>query len=184
MSFAYAKQQLGDLEGARECARKIFSMPDPGSRVSLYACSILRELGEKLDAETASHVFGVVAETGIDNTVVIVAGYEDGSSRLFLGTGSGVSGEKKDFPPQTIAAAQKIVQSARAMSENMFFEQNRRLPSQGQVRFAFLTGEGIRSVFAPAEQLDDGNPPELYPLWLAAKELRESLQKFLAEGRD
>jgi Zn-dependent protease len=179
--FAYAKQQLEDLAGSRECARKILALPVPESRTLLLACGILRELGEKLDDEITNHVYGVIIEIGVDSTIVIVAGYEDGSSRLLLGTGTGVFGEKEDFPKETIVAAKNLVQTAKTLVSQTIFEEKRQLPSQGQVRFKFLTGAGIRGLDARLERLEEESDHALHSLWIAAQELRAQLQKFMAE---
>jgi hypothetical protein len=43
-------------------------------------------------------VYGVIVEIGVEGTVVMVAGFKDGTSRLIMGKGGGVLGNKNDFP--------------------------------------------------------------------------------------
>ncbi len=179
--FAHTQHQLGDHAGARGSVHKVFALPEPESRVLLLACGVLRELGEPIDEKMSSRVFGVGVEIGVDSTVVIVTGYEDGSSRLLLSTGTGVFGEKENFPKETIVASKNLVQSAQALVSQTIFEEKRQLPGQGHVRVTFLTGAGIRGLAARLEHLEKEDNHALRSLWIAAQELRAPLQKFMVE---
>jgi hypothetical protein len=181
--LAYAQQQLGDFMGARESLRTIFTLPELETRMVLLAWAARRELGDGPDDETANHVLGVVVEIGVDSTIVIMAGYADGTSRLLLGSGGGVLGEKEDFPPETVVGAMNLVRAAQPFVSKVPLEQNQQLPTARQVRFALLTAGGIHVAKATLDQLEREQSHAFHPLWVAAKALRDPLLKIMSEEK-
>jgi hypothetical protein len=179
---AYAKQQLDDLQEARLRLHKVLEWPKMETRLVLNVWKVLRELGDKSDAQTANQVLGVIAEIGHEQTVVIVAGYADGESRLFLGNGAGVIGKKESFPEDTRIGAKELVAAAQPFVNKLPLENARDLPKRGQVRFALLTSSGIYIIKDEIAHLDKQDN-QYYPLWRATNSLLTPLLRFMSEDK-
>jgi hypothetical protein len=137
-------------------------------------------LGDKPEAKSANQVLGVIAEIGYEETVVIVAGYADGESRLFLGSGAGVLGKKESFPEDTRLAAKDLVAAAQPFVNSLPLENTRNLPKRGQVRFVLLTNSGIYAIkddIARVSEKDSGRQS----LWIASNALLTPLLKFMLQ---
>ncbi len=159
-------------------------MPQPESRLVLNIWKVLRELGEKPEARTANQVLGVVVEIEYEQSVVIVAGYADGESRLLLGGGGGgVIGKKESFPEETRVAAKELVAAAQPFVSNLPLETARDLPKQGQVRFALLTSSGTYIFKEEIDNLERENS-RYETIWGAANWLLQSLLKFMSEEKE
>lgn len=185
MALAYAKQQLGDLIGARHSLRQILTLPDMETGIQLQVWSMLRELGDKPEEQIANQVLGVVIEVGVANTVVVVAGFADGMSRLWFVTGGGGPiGGKENFPKESIIAAKNMVSAAQPLVSAFPIEKDRQLPKQGRMRFALLTAGGIHVKEVSINQLDNRKAPLLYSLNSASHDLFTILLKFnLEQGK-
>ncbi|HEX5734555.1 MAG TPA: hypothetical protein VF131_17100 [Blastocatellia bacterium] len=182
MALAYAKQQAGDLVGARNSIRQIFTLPVKETAIHLLAWSMLRQLGEKPDERIANEVLGVIVEVGMGNTVVVVAGFADGMPRLWvLAGGGGPIGSVESFPNEITMAAKKMVNAAQPLVNTFPLEKDRQLPKQGRIRFALLTAGGTHVREESIDQLDNRKSPALYALNLAAQELFTSLMKYNLE---
>jgi|ERR1051325_568035 hypothetical protein len=175
---AYARQQLGNLQECRQSLHEFLKSPEIDSREVLNVWQILRELGDK--PESANQVLGVIAEMGHEETVVIVAGYADGESRLFLGSGGGVIGKKESFPEETRIAAKELVAAAQPFVNNLPLEHVRDLPKRGQVRFALLTSSGIYVIKDEIAHLNKQDS-QFYPVWRATNTLLTPLLRFMLE---
>jgi hypothetical protein len=173
--FAYVKQRINDNKAARNCIHQILGLPEVESRMWLYATAVLRELGEQFDDKTGNKVQGVVVEFNKDDLVVIVAGYEDGTSRLFFGNGGGVIGEKEDFPKETLAAAKQLVRFAQPLVDGLPLENVHPLPKPSEIRIALLTARGTRIFKSRFVNGDQDNRLDL--VWNAASELLDLLRK-------
>ena len=92
MSFAAARDQLAKAETAEAVARyqQILAMPALESRHYLQAWQFLRAAGVQPDAEHAKQVLGVVVEVAVDDGLIVVAGYADGTARYLHQSGGGV----------------------------------------------------------------------------------------------
>jgi tetratricopeptide (TPR) repeat protein len=176
---AYARQQLGNLQASRQSLHEALKFPEIESRGMLNVWKVLRELGDK--PEPANQVLGVIAEIGYDETVAIVAGYADGESRLFIGSGGGVLGPKESFPEDTRIAAKELVAAAQPFVKNLPLENARDLPRQGQVKFVLLTNSGIYVIKDEIAHLNKEDS-QFYPLWIAVNTLLTPSLKFLLEG--
>ena len=81
LAVAFAQQQLGKGEEAKQTLRQLTGAADVEARIKLWAWTALRSLGEQPDQKTAAQVLGVVFEvpipeqTGFD----VLAAYADGS---------------------------------------------------------------------------------------------------------
>lgn len=177
---AYARQQLGDLKGARLSLREVLRLPEMETRIVLNVWKVLRELGDKPEAKLANRILGVITEIGYEETVVIVAGYADGESRLFLGSGGGVIGKKESFPEDTRTAAKELVAIAQTSVNNLHLENTRDLPKRGQVRFVLLTASGIYVVKDEIANVDKRGSG-LHSIWIAFHALLTPLLKFMSE---
>ena len=152
-----------------------------GLRNLLYDPGRLKESG--IPSASKETVQGVVVEVGMEGTVLMVAGFADGTSRLLLGRGGGVIGEKEDFPAETRSAARALVQSGQSFLAQAPREPARSWPREGHVRFALLTSGGVHAVDATVDSLETGNAP-LSPLWNAANNLLGPLIEFMNAPRD
>jgi hypothetical protein len=182
--LAYAKQQVGDLIGARNSIRQVFTLPDMETGIQLVAWSMLRELGDKPEEQIANEVLGVVVEVGTSNTVIVVGGFADGMSRLWAVTGGGGTiGGKESFPKESIIAAKNMVSAAQPLVSTFPLETDRQLPKQGRIRFALLTAGGIHVKEESIDQLDNERSPLLYSLHSASHHLFTILLKFNLDQR-
>jgi len=120
-------------------------------------------------------VYGVVIERWQQGTVVVVSGFKDGTSRLLLGTGSGLLGDKKDFPAEAEQAARALVAAAQPVLERAPREDMRTFPTKDKARIALLTKAGVHVLEQPV-----ASPPsaELAPLWQAGDRLTSALLQF------
>jgi hypothetical protein len=175
---AYARQRLDDVQGARLSLHEALRLPEMETRIVLNVWKVLRDLGDKPEAKSANQVLGVIAEIGHEQTVVIVAGYADGESRLFLGSGAGVIGKKESFPEDTRTAAKELIAAAQPFVSSLPLENTRDLPKRGQVRLVLLTSSGIYAIkddIAHVSKKDDGR----HSLWVASNALLTPLLKFM-----
>lgn len=147
-----------------------------GVRSLLYDTARLEESGSA-DAAPGD-VQGVVVEIAMDGSVVILAGYADGSSRLFLGRGGGVIGKIEDFPPETLAAARRLVSFGAACSTLAVAEKQRRWPPEGAVRVALLSRQGVTTFERKVVALANDKGPA-GKLWISANALLEHLLVFM-----
>ena len=180
---AYARQRLGDVQGARLSLHEALRLPEMETRIVLNVWKVLRELGDKPEAKSANQVLGVIAEIGHEQTVVIVAGYADGESRLFLGSGAGVIGKKESFPEDTRTAAKELIAAAQPFANSLPLENTRDLPKRGQVRFVLLTSSGIYAIkddIGQVSKKDSGR----HSLWIASNALLTPLLKFMFNDSD
>jgi len=176
--LAYAKHQLGDIDGARQSVRQLLSIPKLETRLMLSAWSVLRELGQTPENEEGKRVRGVVVEIDYRDRVIIVAGYEDGTSRLLFGEGGGILGEKEDFPIESLVAAKELIRSTQSLIGKVPLEGMRQLPKQNHVRFALLTTAGIYAAEESIDKLEKRRSP-LSPAWTAANQLLGILLDFI-----
>ena len=179
MVLAYAKQQAGDLVGARNSMRQIFTLPQVETGIRLLTWNLLRELGDKPEEPIANEVLGVVVEVGMANTVAVVAGFADGMSRLWFVTGGGGTiGGVDSFPKETVIAAKDLVRAGQPLVGEFPLEKERQLPKQGRIRFALLTAGGIHVKEESIDLLEKGRSPLLYSVNSAAHKLFTLLLKF------
>lgn len=177
---AYARHQLGDLQGARQSLQEVLKLPEVESRILLNVWKVLRDLGDKSETKKAGRVLGVIAEIGYKGTVVIVAGYADGESRLFLGSGGGLIGGKESFPEEARRGAKELVAAAQPFVNNLPLEAARELPKQGQVRFALLTSSGTYIIKDEIDHLERTDS-QYYRIWRATNMLLTPLLRFMSE---
>jgi hypothetical protein len=148
-----------------------------GLRDLLYDPQAQAEFGGP--AVAPSEVYGALVEIGYRGTVIVIAGFKDGTSRLYLGTGGGVMGMKEDFPPQSHEAARLLVKTAQQTSASMSPERSRAFPQQGQVRIAALTGGGALSATETIERLEAKQSP-FAPIWGPTNYLMNILLQFMS----
>jgi hypothetical protein len=177
--LAYSKQQAGDIIGARRSVREILKLPGIEGRELLRTWRILRELGEKIDDAMANEVQGVVVEIGINNTVVFVAGFANGESRLLIGTGySSPIAVKEYYPEDTRTSAKELVHSAEPFAGKLPLENKRELPKQGKAKFVLMTVGGTYVTEESIDHLENGKS-ELSTLWEATNLLFSDLIDFM-----
>jgi hypothetical protein len=144
----------------------------------LYSRSRLEESG--LLSAPEDKVQGAISEAGVHGSVVIVAGFIDGTPRLLLGRGGGVIGLKESFPEDAVTEARNLVQIGQSCLPLFSRDVSRSWPGQGNVRFALLTLGGTYAAEADIESLENGSSP-LSPLWETADRLCMELSKLLPE---
>lgn len=139
-ALAYLQQKLGDRAAALASLREILTIPNVGSRETLRAWKMIRDLGEAPPLELSKRVLGVVVEAGLGSSVLVVSAYADGQPRFFLSTGGGVIGES--WTDDETQKVQEIVHLAQELVDGMALTEDRELPKPGRVRFIFLTPSG------------------------------------------
>src|ERR1044072_1875711 len=86
LSLTHTKQ--GRPEEAKKDLRRVLAMPDPETRMLLWAWAGLRALGERPPAGVADKVQGVVCELHNEAGVGTIAAYADGRARWLGGKGA------------------------------------------------------------------------------------------------
>jgi hypothetical protein len=136
----YLQQKLGDWPAALASLYEILATPALGSRETLRAWKLLRDLGESPPPAESKRVLGVVVEGGFGGSVLVVAAYADGQPRFFASTGAGAIGDR--WTDAETAKAHEIVRQAQELLEGMAPTEDRQLPKPGRVRFIFQTPGG------------------------------------------
>jgi hypothetical protein len=184
LALAYAKEQVGDLAGARDGIQKYIDSQDiEKSRSILNFGRILRNLGAAISDEELNRVHGVIVELGIKNSAVTMAGFSDGHSRLFFGNGNSAPlGGENYFPEETRIAAKGLTESAQQFAGKLPIEKDHPLPKQGRARIVLLT---IGATYATEEDMNklDSGATQFSRLWEQANKLNASLVKFMMETR-
>jgi hypothetical protein len=182
LALAYAKEQTGDPAGAREGIQKYLDSQDmEKSRSLLNFGRILRNLGAAISDEELNRVHGVIVEVCIKNSVVTMAGFSDGHSRLFFGNGNSAPlGGEAYFPEETRIAAKELTESAQQFAGKLPIEKDHPLPKQGRARIVLLT---IGATYATEVDMNklDGGATQFNQLWERANKLNISLRKFMME---
>jgi hypothetical protein len=122
-------------------------------------------------------VYGVIVEIGVEGTIVLVAGFKDGTSRLIMGKGGGVLGNKNNFPFESRVLARRLVEVAAPLVAAIPRETARPLPPQGHARFALLTRDGSHGALRSIASLERGEG-DLAALWGPANHLLNVLLQF------
>jgi hypothetical protein len=139
-ALVYLQQKLGDRAAALASLHELLAMPKLGSRETLRAWKLIRDLGEAPPAELSKQVLGVVVECGLGTSVLAVAAYADGQPRFFYSWGGGVFGDV--WPDEETQKVKEIVHLAQGLVDGMSPTEDRQLPKPGRVRFTFLTPGG------------------------------------------
>ncbi|HLM57920.1 MAG TPA: hypothetical protein VK422_17580 [Pyrinomonadaceae bacterium] len=177
---AKARRAAGDAEGARRAVHRVLSQSGSESRMVLQAWSILRELGERPPAGTADDALGVVAEIALDEGVMIIAGYDDGTSRIYWSTGGGYVGDTKD--EKAIAAARELTRVARPLAPQLPYGSAHPLPKPERVRFTLLTPGGLRAAEEALPRAESGTN-KFSPLYSAAIGLMHELLRLYNQNQ-
>ena len=151
-----------------------------GVRERLYDPELVTGLG--LQDLEPGNLYGMVIEIGVSGTVILVAGFLEGTARLYWGTGGGVIGAKEGLPEAIAQTAQSLVYAAIPLAPSIPVETERTLPEEGQVRFAFLCKGEVRAIMGGIAQLQTNQTP-LAILWYAANVLMNLLLRQLPENR-
>lgn len=113
---------------------------------------------------TLPHVFGILMETGYENTVASLVAFADGSASLYLSSGGGVIGAGQHVTVRAtlqpfFLAAEKQINGFTPATETPH-------PKRGRVRFYVRTFQG--TITAEADEQDLGNMRhELSPVFHA-----------------
>ncbi len=153
--------------------------PEPG-QIHPAAYSGLREIffqtkGEDLSLEGAERlVYGASFEVGFPPGIATVAALADGTASLYLETGGGVigAGRHESVHRRAIAFVDCAVEHLELGAQ---VTESPPKPSKGEVRFHWLSDDGIRSAVALELALEAGNHP-LSPLYRAGQELLEQIR--------
>ncbi len=127
-------------------------------------------------------VYAVIVEIGVEGTVVMVAGFKDGTSRLIMGKGGGVLGNKNDFPAESRVVARQLVEAATPLLSTIPLETGRPLPHQGNARFALLTRGGSHAAERSIDSLES-QKADLSSLWGPTNHLLGVLLQFQRRGQ-
>lgn len=91
--------------------------------------------------EHPGDVWGVLIETSLKESVVMLVAFIDGSNGLYFGTGDdAVNGSSI---PKAVDAARDLVAISGSYADRMSRAVDYPLPAVGQVRFSLLTGSSL-----------------------------------------
>lgn len=173
-ALASALRAQGKDDEARRTLLSVLQIPEIESRVKLWACHALRELGESPPPHVSDLVMGIVFEVPLEMGVDILAAYQDGSARYVNQGGSIIVW---DAPRDDRFA--KIIRSIMSMAQEAVHQvplQDRHLRpvQQGNVRFNLLTPGGIHLIEERLDRAGSGKS-NLSPLFSAGTELMVGL---------
>jgi hypothetical protein len=182
LALAYAKEQAGDLAGARNGIQKYLDSQDmEKSRSLLNFGRILRKLGAAISDDELNRVHGVIVELSIKDSIVTMAGFSDGHSRLFFGNGNSAPlGGEAYFPEETRIAAKGLTESAQQFAGKLPVEKDHPLPKQGRARIVLLTIGATYATEVDVNKLASG-ATQFNQLWEQANKLNVALVKFMME---
>lgn len=119
-----------------------------------------------VDANSDNKIYAVLMETGNDTAVVSLVTVADGAVSLYFSTGGGIIGlgehaELRQVADDLISSAPEFLQYAKPDEEYP-------LPDPGQVRFSFLSIDGVFAAEHPEDDLGNNKLP-LSPLFHKAQ---------------
>jgi hypothetical protein len=138
---ARAREGLGEGEAAVESLLRILQIQGVEARLWVQVWTILRELGH-MPAEEENDALGVIVEVGLPKGLAVVAGFADGSSRMYWSSGGGIVAEASDVEVAT--AARNLVMVAAVYVPSMELAGGQPPADKGTVRFSVLTPAGVR----------------------------------------
>lgn len=147
-------------------SRKPAPTPEPASIYTQLREQILTTSPDKVGitrSQENPNVWGVLMETGLPDGAYTLVMLADGTTSLYLRQGGGMIGGGGH---EVIAKATK----ARVMEAEMYYQElpqttSYPLPSDGKVRFFFLTYSGTHTIEVDKEELGE-NKHRLSPLFL------------------
>lgn len=159
-SFSLMSQATGQNETIEGLRAMVFNL-DP------------EEIG--LTRENFGHpVWGMIMETGFDDGSFTLVTLADGTTSLYFSTGGGIiGGGGHDSVRQ---ASGHFLSGAQYFYGNATKVESFPGPANGEVKFYFLTFDGISTYSAPEDKLGNGND-ELSNLFYAAHEVITELRE-------
>lgn len=101
--------------------------------------------------------YGVIVEFRRDAAMVTVVGFASGDSSVYLSTGGGLIGGRRE--PLVAAAAQSLVARAQLQLADLPLVKTYPTPDQGDVRVYVLTTAGLRGVEVARSQIETAHHP-------------------------
>jgi hypothetical protein len=152
------------------------SVIDSRDVVALLRVSVLRldPADIDIDPQTAAAVWGIVIETGYPDAVASLIALADGSVSLYVSDGSGCVGcganrEVRTAGADLLAAAEHGIQLTTSTDDTSY-------PPSGDVRFCFLSLDGLRSLQVKLEDLNSVDA-HLSALYFAGQRVISAIER-------
>jgi hypothetical protein len=130
------------------------------------------------DTGDSLKIHRIIIELGQRDKYVILAVSTDGS--VYFANPQGIFAAKRSDLPDLIAAASlQVLASAQTLLGVLPECMESEFPAAGHVRFALITGSGVRSIVESATKLEKGGHARLGAVWIAVKELLAYLMQFI-----
>jgi|GEM_PF-3502618 len=181
--FALAKLRRanGDVPGAKNAVWQILASDD--SRNQIITWAILRDLGYQPNKNDAGRVLGVVVEMGIkEDYSCTLAGYTDGTTRLYIVVSGKLGGFLEDGNDTTRAAGKTLAATAQPVVSTIPVTTSKPLPSAGRIRFMILTPGGMHCADISEKDLQTPNHP-LLPLYKSTQGLMDIMIKLIQASK-
>lgn len=176
-ALALANSRQGKVEEAKRNLRQVLALPQPETRWRLWAWKALRELGEKLPANIANEVHGVVFELHNEAGVGTIAAYSDGRARWLGSLGKiivweapGTDSEVDKLIRDFLKSAEPLVKGTPIVEKHKSIE-----PPLNYVRVSILTYGGIHIAEAHGPEIDE--QPFMSTVLIASVQLLDALGK-------
>jgi hypothetical protein len=177
LALSHSKQ--GRAGEAKKVLRGVLSMPvAEETRVSLWAWTALRALGERPPPGVADEVQGVICELHNEAGVGTLAAYADGRARWLPGSGAGFVWDAPGADKELDALSADLLKAAEPLVKRAPAAEKRK-PTEVEMehcRVTVLTFGGLHVIDAYGPDLD-GKAGYLVPQFEAAGRLIEALTK-------
>jgi tetratricopeptide (TPR) repeat protein len=174
LALAYALQQLGREDEAKQALRQLTTTATVTSQIQLLAWLALRSMGEELDPSVIYRVLGVILEVQLPehDAVEVLATYLDGRVWYISHTGNILlwdltEGEISD-------RARNVIYTAQAIARDFPSEQARPPVNTDSIRISLLTCGGIRVLEDNATRVKQ-QTSLMSPIYKVGTELLERL---------
>jgi len=140
---------------------------------------ILRLTPDELGDEALSDapIVALLMETGYPEAVATLVAVVDGTSSLYFSNGGGVIGAGEHAA--VADASRRWLETGGALLPELSAITDPSPPTEGLTQFVAVTGEGLRGIVAPEEELGEGRH-SLSPLFYAGQDVITQIR--LVEG--
>ena len=145
---------------ARDHLKQVLALPNPETRIQLWAWKALRKLGEQPPPDVADKVQGVVCELHNEAGVGTLAAYTDGRARWFGGQGNVILYELPGGDAEISSLISKILKNAEPLAKAAPLSDKHQTsdPEMEHFRVSILTYKGLHIVDVYGPSIDESQP--------------------------
>jgi hypothetical protein len=149
-----------NADEAQDHLKQILALPDPETRIQLWAWKALRKLGQQPPPEVADRVQGVVCELHNEAGVGTLAAYADGRARWFGGQGNVILYEQPGGDAEISGLIRKILKAAEPLAKAAPLSDKHQTsePEMEHFRVTILTFKGLHVVDMYGPSIDESQP--------------------------